>query len=158
MVKNKLETIFSKALHNDKDLWGMKLQNNMLAHTVTPADFIIDYVCEGVPASPRTQLHLHLVECKQTEYNDRLAFKRLRQMHDLLSFEDRRPHHHSWFCVCWWNGRINESKFYLVPARKLDEFTKTIGKLSCNIRDFMKVFFPYEMAVESGYINLRGLK
>ena len=122
MTKNKLEKKFSESLKADTELWGMKLHNNPLSHQNTPGDYIIDF--EGL-----NSLKLHLVECKQVTLDEegkgRLAFKRLKQTHDLIIFDEIRQEHHSWFCIAYKEKLWANSDIYIVPAKAM----KTIVEL-----------------------------
>lgn len=148
MVKNKLEKLFSASLQADKQFWGMKLQNNLLAHTVTPGDFIASHI------DSKIGLILHLVECKQVTLDNekgRLQFKRLKQMHDLLAFSDMRPaHHKAWFCIGFLNSHLKNSEVYLVPARALYEYIEHSAKESINRQEFLQNFIVDRMYVMPG--------
>jgi len=126
MSKNRLEKKFSETLRADTALWGMKLHNNPLSHQNTPGDYIISYVKNYRPLFDKLpELHLHIVECKQVTLDEdgtgRLAFKRLKQMHDLISFEENNGFHHAWFCIAYKEKFWANSDVYLIPAHKVKE-------------------------------------
>ena len=158
MVKNKLEKKFSASLKADPDLWGMKLHNNMLAHQTTPADYIIDYEKDS-------KITLILVECKQVTLQDgkgRFAFKRMKQMHDLLAFENIRPlNHKSYVCLSYLDNRWENSEVYIIPAYILNEiieFETEKGNMSLNRQNAYSVFGKYKAKYTNQNIALDGLK
>ena len=169
MVKNKLEHLFSESMHADEDLWAMKLISNPLTHQNTPADYIIDVVVKEKiypdQEEPFTHsLKLILVECKMVTLNDedkgRLAFKRLKQMHDLLNFEKKRPlNHRSYFCIAFWEGRWSNSEIYIVPVQFMyDYVTLWSSKVSMNRDDAKQALRPYRVSIVNGLIDLGSIK
>jgi len=160
MTKNKLEKLFSESMHLDKELWAMKLISNPLTHQNTPADYIIDYV------SLLGKFKVILIECKMVTLDDndkgRLAFKRLKQMHDLLNFESVRPEHHdSYFCIAYWQGRWDQSDIYIVPAKLVYDVVKKYtesGTVSLNRENARQEFFTYRAKLENGLINFNIIK
>lgn len=138
MVKNKLEKLFSKSMHYFD--WCMKLHNNPLAHQNTPADYIASHRSFG---NSNTVI---LFECKQVtckEGKGRLAFKRLKQLHDLLTFDNLKIEHKSFFVFAFLDKRWNDSEVYLVPAIDVDAYIRVCGKESIN-REEAKEFFKNE--------------
>lgn len=149
MVKNKLEKMFSKSLKYDVNLWGMKLHNNPLSHQNTPADYIIS--SSFSTASNKSKLFL--VECKQVsckEGKGRLAFKRLKQLHDLIAFENRFPHHFSYFCIAFWDGRWDKSEIYIVPVKEMELFITNHSMVSVNRQDMHSSFYEYLVQIQVG--------
>lgn len=147
MVKNKLEKKFSESL-KASEFWGMKLHNNMLAHQTTPADYIMSYTAkEGVGLKPG-KLWLFLVECKQVtlkEGKGRLAFKRLKQMHDLLAFEKQSKYHKSYFCISYNNSRWDQSEVYLIPVQEMKKLIEKWNMVSLNRKDASDELNTYRM-------------
>lgn len=164
MVKNKLESKFSESMHADKELWGMKLISNPLTHQNTPADYIIDYKDSTMSGHPdHTNLRLMLVECKQVSCDEdgsgRFAFKRLKQMHDLINFENVRPYNHkSFVCIAFWDKRWDKSDVYLIPIHQFERFIMLLNKESGNRKDFFTHMMTYKIANHCGVFDLSGLK
>ena len=131
MTKNRLEKNFSKAMHGARDLWGIKLHNNLLAHQTTPADYII--INQGTA---------HLVECKQITLPNTLKFKRLKQMSELLSFSARAKAF-SWFCFAWFTPSKKQETYYLVPAMEMHKLTLSFSKKSITHSEFQAWAIPY---------------
>jgi len=158
MTKNKLEKCFSKSLKADDSLWGMKLHNNPLAHQNTPADYIISRTIYDNYIS----LILILVECKQVTCKDgkgRLAFKRLKQMHDLLNFTSISPLHESNFCIAYYDKRWDNSDVYIVPVKIMHELVNSWDYVSLNREDASVQLKDYKVDVlKGGVIDLKCLK
>lgn len=153
MTKNKLEKLFSESMHSElnKNFWFMKLHNNPLAHQNTPADYILDFVDMG-------KLNLVLVESKQVtcdpDGTGRLALKRLKQMHDLLAFENKCPlAHHSFFLIAFYDGRWSKSDIYLIPAILINDLMQTWSKVSLNREDMRNLFQLYLINLKNGLID-----
>ena len=149
MTKNKLEKAFSKSLQADTDLWGMKLHNNMLAHQITPADYIISY------NKRLFSLFLHLVECKQVTCKmgkGRFAFKRLHQRYDLENFENHNPYHHSWVCLAYWDGRWSNSEVYLIPINAMASVIDSSTNMSMNRIDAKLLWEDFRIPLKPGSI------
>lgn len=161
MVKNKLERLFSESGHADKDLWIMKLISNPLTHQNTPADYILDYKDSTMSGHPdHTNLRLMLIECKMVTLDDekgRLAFKRLKQMHDLINFENIRPDcHKSYFCIAYWAGRWDQSEIYIVPVHTMQRVVMTFaerGIVSLNREQAREHLKNYRAELKNGLIN-----
>jgi len=149
MVKNKLEKMFSKSCRVETVLWFMKLHNNPLAHQTTPADYIISTAFGSDINHPL----LYLVECKQVtckEGKGKLAFKRLKQLHDMLSFENKFEHHKAFFCIAFYNGQWNESEVYLVPVKEMDHFIANHHLISVNRQDMYSYFKDELCSIKTG--------
>lgn len=144
MVKNQLEKKFSKSLKEDPALWGMKLHNNPLSHQNTPADFVFSYI-------ERNTLKLVLVECKQVTCKGgkgRFAFKRLKQMSDLLNFERMRPEHHSsYLCLAYYDERWDKSDVYMIPIEFMKETIDNHTNVSINREDAKYKFKDFKMQI-----------
>lgn len=168
MVKNKLEAKFSESIKADSRFWGMKLQNNMLAHTVTPADFIVhfhegyDYQYDGTSK----RLISNLVECKQITIDEeksyRLQLKRLKQSHSLDSFAKWSRFHRAYYLIGFYDGGWTNSEIYLIPVDVLLAFIKCecepIEKKSINKDEFKKNFSHYQIKMREGNVfNLNKL-
>ena len=147
MVKNTLEKLFSKTLKANYSIWGMKLHNNPLTHQTTPADYIVNTksekkydVCEKYTCN--------LIECKQVTCQNgkgRLAFKRLKQMHDLLSFQQVYPtFHRSYFCIAFYDNGWNNSDIYLIPVKEMEHFVTNHSMKSAN-REMMRIYFKDQL-------------
>ena len=156
MVKNKLEKMFSKSIHNDRTLYGMKLHNNPLAHQNTPADYFINL--EKTPDG-MSELWSVLVECKQVtcrEGKGRLAFKRLKQMHDLLMFKSFSHFHEAYWCIAFWDGSWADSEIYLIPTTEMKQFIDNCKFVSVNRHDMHNEFNHRLCQIETGsIINIR---
>ena len=162
MVKNKLESKFSETLRaNKEDFWGMKLQNNMLAHTVTPADFIVHFHRSNGQYKTISFLYSNLVECKQVTCevgeSDRLAFKRLKQMHDMISFESFSEFHRAYFLIGFLESRWENSEVYLVPVKAMNYYVEHCSMASVNRNMFKEVFGNYKITYGGGLLNLHKL-
>lgn len=152
MVHNKLETLFSASIKANPAMWGMKLHNNPLAHQTTPADFILSYT--GINS---LNLDLYLVECKQVTCENgkgRLAFKRLKQMHDLQTFSNQNKNHWAYFCIAFYDGRWDNSEVYLIPVNNVYQKIISINKESFNREDMKRLFPDHKVALQKGVINL----
>jgi hypothetical protein len=167
MVKNKLEKQFSKSLKTYLDFWGMKLHNNMLAHQTTPGDYIISHLEEiglNDMGNEIEALRLLLVECKQvtcsTDENRRFAFKRLKQLPDLIGFEAKFPYHHfSWLCLGFIEQRWENSEVYLIPIKTFSDHIKSSMKVSINRNECKEFFNRHQIDILKGSIlNLEVLK
>jgi len=159
--KNKLEKTYSKSLKADEDFWGMKLHNNMLAHQTTPADYIQSYEREDFSINNKKRLILLLVECKQVTCKDgkgRLAFKRLKQMHDLLAFYKKSAYHRSYFCLGYHDGGWTKGEIYLVPAFELQEIINKHSKVSLNRDEAKIILSSYRADFDKQIIDLSLLK
>jgi len=160
MVKNKLESKWSESYRATPNVfWGMKLQNNMLAHTVTPADFLIHFERKTISLTGAkvTQLFSNLVEAKQVTCepgeNGRLAFKRLKQMHDLLSFESFSNYHRGFFLVGFIENKWDNSEVYLVPVKALHYYIDHCVMASINRETFKICFHEYLLSYEKGLLD-----
>ena len=140
MEKNKLEKKFSQDLKADSKLWGMKLHNNPLSHQNTPGDYLV------------TRLGcVILMECKQVTCDEngmgRLAHKRLKQMHDMLSFENKFPgFHKAYFVVAFYNGVLAKSDVYIIPVKVMYEEVTNHSMVSFNRIDMLSIFKEYRCA------------
>jgi len=116
MVKNKLEKELSKAIRENTKLWGMKLQNNPLAHTNTPGDFILDY------------------------------YKHTKQHHDLMAFDKLRESHQAFYLISYLDKNFfRDAHTYLVPVKVMDEVMKTHHNVSLNRDDAYKYLIDYKI-------------
>jgi len=160
MTKNKLEKLFSASCRANKSLWYMKLHNNPLAHQNTPADYILSYeeLCTLGGGNQYKRIKIALVECKQVTCKNgkgRLAFKRLKQMHSLLSFHAKRiGFHEAYFCIGfhdkgWMNGEI-----YIIPIHAMSDVIERSYKKSINRDEMMMTFSNYKLNVDKGIIQL----
>jgi len=155
IVKNKLEKLFSKSLKADNTIWGMKLHNNPLSHQNTPADYILSYENGDIP------LKLTLVECKQVTCKNgkgRLAFKRLKQMHDLIAFENYTPSHNSYFCIAYYDKRWDKSEVYIIPVRIMKELIDNHNYVSLNREDALTKLKHFKINIEKGVLDLWAMK
>jgi hypothetical protein len=153
MVKNKLESLFSESFHADTRIWGMKLISNPLTHQNTPADYILDYhIRDGT-------FTVALVECKMATCEEdgkaRLAFKRLRQMHDILNFENVKLNYHKgYFCIAYWDGRWSNSEVYMIPVQVFHKYVLNSTKVSMNREDAKTNFGQYQMKMKNGILDM----
>ncbi len=156
MTHNKLESKFSESYRREKMFWGMKLQNNMLAHTVTPADFLLNFVTTDIRGAPT--LISNLVECKQVTCEDgenaRLAFKRLKQMHDMLNFQHFSVFHRSYFLIGFLESRWDNSEVYLIPVENMRIFIEGHGFESANRRTMKDIFQKYKLKYEDQALDV----
>ena len=142
MTKNKLEKKFSEAIKADSSLWGMKLHNNPLSHQNTPADYILNML------DINYQLELMLVECKQVtlkEGKGRFAFKRFKQLHDCLSFENFRVAHHAYLCLVYKDQFWRDSEVYMIPVKVMRNFIESWSMVSVNRSDAKANFYKYRV-------------
>ena len=150
MVKNKLEKITSKSLKSCF-AWAMKLHNNPLSHQNTPADYIVSD--NGTFA---------LIECKQVtckEGKGRLAFKRLKQLHDLLSFlRVDYNHHKAYFLIAYYDNRWDKSDVYLIPVLDVQLMIERLNKQASINREEAKFRFnKYRINYEGGELKFKKL-
>ena len=156
MTKNKLEKLFSESMHADKEIWGMKLISNPLSHHSTPADYILE-----------TEKYLMLIECKMItlkknrpglDMTGRLVFKRLKQIHDLVNFENVRPDKHlSFFCVAYYTGRWETSSIFMIPVHTMERIimmceNQNVHSLNRTIAE--SELKNYKMTMKDGLIDL----
>ena len=160
MVKNKLEKKFSESFKQWSGIWGMKLHNNLLAHQTTPADYILTKTTTiSAPDLPNIKTYRHvtiLVEAKQVtlkEGKGRLVFKRLKQMHSLLNFENVSKCHEAYFLIAFKADRWANSDIYMVPAKWLDTFTKTWHNVSINREDAAIELAGHNLEYKDGIIQ-----
>ena len=155
MVKNKLEGLFSKSLKAASGIWGMKLHNNMLAHQTTPADYIITLERNFKPI-------IMLVECKQVTCEEggqgRFAFRRLKQLHDLESFETVFGFHESYLCLGYHERGWNNGSIYIVPIEVFAKLMKTHRAKSLNRKDAELHLKDYKVKMNNGVMDLWQLK
>jgi len=155
--KNKLEKKFSQSLKADENLWGVKLHNNMLAHQTTVGDYWINYADRDY----YEHLQSCVVECKQVTLKDekgRLAFKRLKQMHDLLAFEERFESHHAFFCIAFLNLRWDDSEVYIIPVKIMKRFIDDWPMVSINRMEMRNKFGKYLVGYNNQVIDLRFIR
>lgn len=142
MTKQKLEGVFSKSLSQRSDLWYIKLQVNSLAHTRTPADYLII-----------SQNYNYLVECKQVDLRknpkNRFTFDRLTQEQDLLYFENKFGKNKSFVLILLLNRMLKKSHFYLIPIDYYIYIKNIINKKSMNSDDMEKEFSVFKI----NYVN-----
>ena len=165
MTKNHLEKLFSASLKADSRFWGMKLHNNPLAHQNTPADYIISfnkqiyvYTQNSSQVIPIFQKHLILAECKQvTAPNTRLTFKRLKQLHDLLSFENTDYFHHSYVIIGFYHGGWTKesSEIYAIPANIMKEIIDISSKVSINQIE-MKKYSTFKFRIVEKLLSMEN--
>jgi len=151
MAKQKLEKMISKSIKSNDILWGMKLHNNPLAHQNTPADFILSTEYTTYSNHPI----LALVECKQVtckEGKGRLGFKRLKQLHDMLSFQNKFTFHKSYFCIAFYDGRWDNSEIYIVPVKEMEDFIHNHSMVSVNRLDMHLKFRQYLCPIKTGSV------
>ena len=151
--KNKLEKLFSKSM-KDQFQWGMKLHNNPLAHQTTPADYIVSDLRRT------TIFDYHkfmLIEAKQVTCDEngkgRLAFKRLKQMHDMLSFQKIHGERSAFFLIGFWDKRWTNSEVYLVPVNLIEFTINTSSKVSINREEAKHQFYPFQLEIEGGILQ-----
>jgi len=146
--------MFSKTIKAHTEFWGMKLHNNPLSHQNTPGDYIMTYEESNHSIF---NLHLYLVECKQVtckEGKGRLAHKRLKQMHDMLSFENKFFMHKAYFCVTFYDEGWRNSDTYLIPVRVMYGAITSESKVSFNRQDMKSLFSEYEIQMKNGVLDL----
>lgn len=147
ITKNKLEKLFSESMKS-QFTWGMKLHNNPLSHQNTPADYIITH-----------DMKVILVECKQVTCEDgkgRLAFKRLKQMHDLIAFESVYPtFHKAYFCIAYYDDKWAKSLIYLIPVNVLKAIIDTSNKESLNQTEAEEYLNSFKVEIIRGELQLR---
>lgn len=160
MVKNQLEKKFSESYKADPDFWGMKLHNNPLAHQNTPADYILDYC--NITQGFFTPVYVILVECKQVTCaageNGRLAFKRLKQMTDLITFKSIRPFHKSYFCIAFKEPFWANSEVYLLSADAMQALINSSAKVSINREEMKTCFKECQVPMDGNLLYLGRLK
>lgn len=157
MVKNKLEKIMSPSLKLHFT-FAMKLHNNPLACQNTPADYLTTLF--NAKGDGTGRLGVYLIECKQVTCDPgevgRLAFKRLKQMHDLLNFENLCPYHYSYFAIGFYDGGWTNSEIYIVPAQVMQELVLESPKLSINRTEAKTIWAKYRCSIKNGLIDFGG--
>ena len=137
----------------------MKLHNNPLSHQNTPADYILTMEIYN-------NLHCFLVECKQVtckEGKGRLAFKRLKQLHDLLAFHERSVYHESYFCIGFYDNGWQKGEIYMVSVRYMERIIENFSKVSINRNEAKNYFSNYKAELKTGGVvdlwkTLKSLK
>jgi len=156
MTKNKLEKLFSYSCRHIKGLFYMKLHNNPASHQTTPADYILSY-----PMSDLVGIRLTLVECKQVTCKDgkgRIAFKRLKQMHDLLNFLTLRPvFHKSYFCIAFYDNGWIKSEIYIIPVMKMYESIQETDQQSYNRTEMKELFGDYLVPIRDKLLQIQNI-
>lgn len=139
-------------MHNQMQ-WGIKLHNNPLAHQNTPADYIMTH-----KERAQDYFRVILVECKQVTCENgqgRLAFKRLKQLHDMLAFIKATPiFHEAYFCIAFYNDRWDKSDVYLVRAEKMFELITHRNKQSLNRTEAALIFKDDKIGFVGGELQL----
>ncbi len=105
---------------------------------------------------------MHLVECKQVTCKDgkgRLAFKRLKQMSDLIAFEKKFEFHKSWFCIAFKDKYWRDSEVYLVPAMEFKSHVTDSMMSSINRHTMKDYFGQWQIEMRTGNLfDLTRLK
>jgi len=123
MSKQKLEHYVSQSLKHFGN-WYLKLQVMPLAHTTSPADFIVI-----------TQNYNYLIECKQvtcksvnckedmqgTRKNYYFYIDRLTQNLDLLSFENVSMNNRAFVILLFWHGSLKKSNCFIIPIQSFND-------------------------------------
>ncbi len=138
MVKNKLEKEFSKYLKEREDvLWSMKLQSNMLAHTVCPADFIF-IKKEG------DRLHTCLAEAKMITKKKIFPLRRLTQLYSLTKFDSLHDNCHS-FVILGFYGvpKLLNKTIYIIPIKNFNDYMYNSTKKSINMEELETNFYKF---------------
>lgn len=154
MTKNKLEKLFSKSKYYFD--WCIKLHNNPLSHQTTPADYIASHTTKKSVIPSQNYNKVILFECKQVTCKDgkgRLAFKRLKQLHDLLAFEHIKDEHESNFVIAFWDKNWAKSDIYLVPVKTMKFIMDNINKVSINREEAAEQFEHLKLEVEKGELK-----
>jgi hypothetical protein len=105
------------------------------------------------------ELIVALVECKHVDCDDgeggRLAFKRLKQMHDLVNFENIRPdRHRAFFCIAFHESRWDNSEVYMIPVHQMQRFVNEFNKVSMNREDAASRFYRYRVLMKGPLLDL----
>lgn len=147
MAKQKLEAYFKDSVLRP-DVWCHKIFNNH--YTTTPADFIV-----------LTHDNKYLVECKQTDYNERYYFDRLTQVDSLLEFEVLHSNNHSIVVLMFWNKRLKNSKAYIMSItdyinmrnRMADLGYKSISVDDMRYYDSSQLMISHNKFILNGYFR-----
>ncbi len=119
MSKQKLEHYVSQSLKHFGN-WYLKLQVMPLAHTTSPADFIVI-----------TQNYNYLIECKQVtckEKNNYFYIDRLTQNLDLLSFENVSTNNRAFVILLFWHGSLKKSNCFIIPIQSFNDYEIIVKK------------------------------
>jgi hypothetical protein len=137
-MKQKLEGVFSKSLKYRTDLWYIKLQVNQMAHTKSPADYLIISADNNF-----------LVECKQVDLRKNpkktYTFDRLTQEEDLLAFEKKFNNNRSYVLLLTLNKMLKNSDFYFIPIKYYINVKNRIGKKSMTSEDLLREFNQFRL-------------
>ena len=141
-MTNRLEVLFSAKLRELRDKlqygWVYKFQTNKLSHQPGPADFLF------------LGRNCYLIECKECS-GKRLELNRLSQLDGMLSFDSsdciapNSPNFISLMVVCFWKGRKNKSKYYVMPTLTFSGVIKDFTKKSINEDEFDEYFSCFEV-------------
>ncbi len=147
MTKQHLESYLSRSLKQYNDLWYLKLQVMPLAHTQTPADYIV-----------LSKDNKYLVECKECK-NDIFSFDRLTQEHELSVFQSKFKSNRSYLLLMFWKERLNKSSIYLIPINAYLRHKSRTKKRSINLKECQDQFMIYKvMLTENNLLNLNDLR
>ena len=143
-MKQKLEGIFSNSFRTVfPNIYFLRLYSNPLSHQTTPADFLA--IGEN----------RYLIECKQVTLKDgkgAFAFDRVKQSHDMASFEMHHPKNLSYVLIMFYSGRVQTSEYYLLPLARYISFEKSWHKKSISNSEAKQQWFSYEIKCGKGNI------
>ena len=130
MVKQRLEGHFREVINADKSLYYLKLQVNPLAHTTSPADFLV--------INKHNQVFM--IECKECNSKS-FAFNRLTQLNKLKHFNDFSMTNYGYVLISFWLGSKKKSLYYMIHINEIIKFIKSINKKSANVKDFEECLY-----------------
>ena len=149
-MKQKLEGVFSKSLALQTNLWYMKLQVNTMAHTRTPADYLII-----------SEKYNYLVECKQVNIKNnpqaRYNFDRLTQEQDLLLFENKFEKNKSYVLILFLGSMLKKSHFYLIPIKDYMKVKKDCCMKTLSHKLFHNYFENFIIKYETNRLKIEKL-
>jgi hypothetical protein len=137
MHKQRLEGHLRDVIKTNKNVWYLKLQVNPLAHTTSPADFLII----------NKQHQAFLIECKECNCKV-FTFNRLTQITQLNNFDNFSKNCYSYVLICFWLGSRKKSLYYMIPIDVMQQFIKIVKKKSANMKDFEKYLAAFRIKLD----------
>jgi len=145
-MTQKLEGIFSKSLKLNKNLYGMKLQVNQLAHQTVPADFVVFNQVGDV----------QFVECKECKLNDKgkgsFGFGRLTQEADLNILQRFSVFMCNYVMILFRAPTLKKSYCFMIPFVEYIKFKHRFTKKSANLGDFKDYLSKYILEPQKGSV------
>jgi len=146
-MTQRLEPFFRTSLNRQTGLWFIKLQVLPLAHTVSPADYLI-----------LSKVHRYLCECKQVNMainpKATYAFERWTQRDAMLAFTAKHELNRAYVLVGFIERLLKKSEFYLIPANDLENFENRWPKKSITRSEAASEWVQYRVRLTEKMLAL----